>query len=65
MQGLFDLKIAQLRLEDGEILWNDTRMPLEAKGGNFEFAMDYADEGGRPVYLGQVSWQQVRNCGVA
>ena len=55
MQGLFDLKIAQLRLEDGEILWNDTRIPLQAKGGNFEFAMNYTNEGGRPVYLGQVS----------
>jgi len=58
MQSLFDLKVAQLRLEDGEILWNDKRIPLEAKGGNFEFAMNYADESGRPVYMGQVSWQQ-------
>ncbi len=58
LQGLFDLKIAQLRLEDGEILWNDTRIPLQAQGGNFEFAMNYANDGGRPVYLGQVSWQK-------
>jgi translocation and assembly module TamB len=57
-KGLFDLKIAQLRLEDGEILWNDTRIPLQAKGGNFEFAMNYTSESGRPVYLGQVSWQK-------
>ncbi len=58
MQSLFDLKVVQLRLEKGEILWNDKRIPLEAKGGNFEFAMNYADEAGHPVYLGQVSWQQ-------
>jgi len=58
LRSLFDLKIAQLRLEQGEILWNDKRIPLEAKGGNFEFAMNYADEAGRPVYLGQVSWQK-------
>jgi len=58
MQRLFDLKVAQLRLENGEILWNDTRIPLEAKGGNFEFAMNYAEESGRPVYMGQVSWQK-------
>jgi len=57
-KGLFDLKIAQLRLEGGEILWNDKRIPLQAKGGNFEFAMSYTGEGGRPVYLGQVSWQK-------
>jgi translocation and assembly module TamB len=55
VKGLFDLKIAQLRLEQGEILWNDKRIPLQAKGGNFEFALNYASEGGRPVYLGQVS----------
>jgi translocation and assembly module TamB len=59
VQGLFDLKVAQLRLEDGEILWNDRRMPLQASGGRFEFAMNYDTEGGRPVYLGQVSWQRI------
>ena len=58
VKGLFELKVAQLRLEDGEILWNDKRVPLEAKGGNFEFAMNYTSEDGRPVYLGQVSWQK-------
>ncbi len=58
MKSLFDLKVAQLQLEDGSVLWNDRRIPLEAKGGNFEFGMNYADESGRPVYLGQVSWQK-------
>jgi translocation and assembly module TamB len=58
MKSLFDLKVAQLRLEDGEILWNDRRIPLEARGGTFEFGLNYADESGRPVYLGQVSWQK-------
>ncbi len=58
VRGLLDLKIAQLQLENGEILWNDQRIPLEAKGGNFEFSMKYADEGGQPVYLGQAGWQQ-------
>jgi translocation and assembly module TamB len=58
VQSLFDLKVAQLRLEDGEILWNDKRIPLEAKGGNFEFATNYAEESGHPVYTGQVSWQK-------
>ena len=57
-QRLFDLKIARLRLEDGEILWNDTRVPLAAEGGKFEFVMDYAAEDGRPVYLGNMSWQK-------
>jgi translocation and assembly module TamB len=58
LKSLFDLKVAQLHLNDGEIIWNDRRIPLEAKGGHFEFAMNYVNEGGLPVYLGQVSWQQ-------
>ena len=58
IQTLFDLKIARLRLEDGELLWNDTRVPLAAEGGHFEFAMEYGSDAGRPVYLGRMSWQQ-------
>lgn len=58
VQSLFDLKIARLRLDDGEILWNDTRVPLAAEGGNFEFAMEYVAEAGHPVYLGRMSWQK-------
>jgi translocation and assembly module TamB len=58
VQRLFDLKIARLSLQDGEILWNDTRVPLVAKGGNFEFSTDYAVDGGKPLYLGRVSWQK-------
>jgi translocation and assembly module TamB len=60
VQSLFDLKIAQLRLLDGEILWNDTRKPLAAEGGKFEFAMDYATDAGSPAYLGRVSWQKFK-----
>jgi translocation and assembly module TamB len=59
VQSLFDLKVAKLRLEDGEILWNDARIPLEARGGHFEFGMNYTVEGGRPVYVGEVVWQQM------
>ena len=58
VRSLFDLKISQLRLEDGSIVWNDARIPLDAKGGKFEFGMDYASEAGQPVYLGRVGWQK-------
>jgi translocation and assembly module TamB len=57
LQNLFDLKVAQVQLEDGEILWNDTRTPLSAKGGKFAFAMDYTGEDGKPIYLGRTTWQ--------
>jgi translocation and assembly module TamB len=58
LQSLFDLKIAELHLEKGEILWNDRRIPLEAKGGDFELALNYAADGPNPAYLGQISWQK-------
>ena len=56
-ENLFSLKIARLRLEDGEILWNDTRVPLAAEGGHFEFSMEYGNDAGGPQYLGQLSWK--------
>ena len=52
MQSLFDLKVAQLRLEEGEILWNDMRIPLQARGGNFEFVTNYTGRCGRPCVPG-------------
>lgn len=58
VQNLFNLKIDQLRLEDGELRFNDQRIPIQANGGQFEFAMDYVSEGASPVYLGQASWKQ-------
>jgi translocation and assembly module TamB len=60
VQGLFSLKVQQLRLEQGEILWKDERIPIEASGGQFDFAMDYADDSGRPLYLGQLGWRQFK-----
>ena len=58
LHSLFDLKVAQLHLSDGTLIWNDRRIPLEAKGGRFEFAMNYVNEANAPVYLGQLNWQQ-------
>jgi translocation and assembly module TamB len=58
LHSLFDLKVAQLHLSDGTLMWNDQRIPLEAKGGRFEFAMNYVTEANVPVYLGQLSWEQ-------
>ncbi len=55
-QSLFDLKIGRLRLDDGELLYNDTRTPLSAKGAQFQFAMDYGNDNGKPIYLGRTSW---------
>ena len=42
-QRLFDLAVRRLRLIDGEMLFNDVRMPLVAEGGRFDLAVDYSD----------------------
>ena len=58
-ERLFELAIGHVQLDDGQIVYNDVRVPLVAQGGAFHFTMDYALAGGKPVYLGQLSWQQM------
>jgi hypothetical protein len=59
-QRLFDLVVQRLRLVDGIMLFNDARIPLAAEGGGLQFAMDYSNAQGRPSYLGDFTWRQVR-----
>ncbi len=58
-QRIFDVVVRRLRLEDGELLFNDVRVPLVAEGGRFEFLVDYAQLDAKPMYLGQFRWQQM------
>jgi translocation and assembly module TamB len=59
-ERIFTVAIRQFRLNDGEVLFNDVRVPLAAEGGRLDFAMDYnSPTGGSPFYLGQLNWQQV------
>jgi translocation and assembly module TamB len=60
-EQIFSLAIRELRLNDGEILFNHTRVPLVAEGGEFEFALAYrAPADGAPVYEGAVRWERMR-----
>lgn len=60
-ERIFDLKIRQFRLNDGEILFNNTRVPLAAEGDELNFALDYvADAQNREAYRGQLAWQGMR-----
>lgn len=59
VQRAFALRVANLRLEDGELLWNDVRVPIVAETGGFEFALEYVPENGRPAYVGHVSGRNV------
>jgi len=62
---LFEFAIHHLQLNDGTLLYNDTRVPLAAEGNNFTFVMDWGLPAGRqgqppsasPLYNGKLTWQ--------
>lgn len=57
---LFDLQIAQLKISNGVMLFNDAKIPLDVEGQNFEFAMNYqAALSPQDSYFGQLQWKQV------
>jgi translocation and assembly module TamB len=58
-ERIFEVVVRRLRLDDGEILFNDVRVPLVAEGGRFDFSVDYAEVDAKPMYLGQFRWQQM------
>ncbi len=58
-QRIFDVAVRRLRLENGEMLFNDVRVPLVAEGGHFEFSVDYAELDAKPMYLGQFHWEKM------
>src|SRR5438874_1198001 len=58
-ERIFEVVVRRLRLDNGEILFNDVRVPLVAEGGRFDFSVDYAEVDAQPMYLGQFRWQQM------
>src|SRR6185437_3349955 len=59
-QQLFNLQIAQLKIVDGTMMFNDAKIPLDAEGKDFEFAMNYeARTPGKEAYDAQFGWKQV------
>ncbi|MFZ0921465.1 MAG: AsmA family protein, partial [Candidatus Acidiferrales bacterium] len=58
---LFNLQIAQLKITDGTMMFNDAKIPLDVEGQNFEFVMGYqAAALGKDAYFGQLEWKQVQ-----
>jgi translocation and assembly module TamB len=58
---LFELRIGQLALRDGSVLYNDRRTPLAVDGRNFNFALHYdAPAAGADSYIGNLSGEQVK-----
>jgi hypothetical protein len=58
-QRLFDIAVRKLRIDHGEMIFNDAKIPLSAQGGLFNFAVDYSDLLGRRMYMGDFRWQQM------
>lgn len=58
-ERVFEVVVRRLRLDNGELLFNDVRVPLVAEGGRFDFSIDYAEVDAKPMYLGQFRWQQM------
>lgn len=58
---LFSLQIARLKITDGNLLFNDAKVPFDAEGQNFQFAMNYQRAPlEKDSYFGQISWDQVQ-----
>ena len=58
-ERIFEVVVRRLRLERGELLFNDVRVPLVAEGGRLDLSVDYAEIDAKPMYLGQFRWQEM------
>ncbi|MFY9691267.1 MAG: translocation/assembly module TamB domain-containing protein [Candidatus Acidiferrales bacterium] len=58
---LFDLRIGQLALRDGDVSYNNRRAPLALDGRGFQFTLHYdAPANAADAYVGNFQWRQVR-----
>jgi translocation and assembly module TamB len=57
---LFNLRIDKVQLRNGGANFNDRRVPLEIKGQNLAFLLQYVKPAaGNAAYVGNLSWNQV------
>ncbi len=60
-ETLFNLRISRLELRDGSADIHDQRVPLDVKGQNLAFLLQYAASAeGNDAYVGTLSWDQVQ-----
>jgi translocation and assembly module TamB len=57
---LFDLRVKQLQLLDGRILYNDVGTPLAMQGSEFRLALNGGGDAGKPIYVGALDWKDVQ-----
>jgi translocation and assembly module TamB len=58
--SLFELRIRRLVLADGWLLYNDTKAPITVHGGDLRFGLDAGGTMDRPLYLGNLDWQNMQ-----
>jgi translocation and assembly module TamB len=60
-ETLFDLTIGRLELNNGSATYNDRRVPLDVRGQNLAFRMEYdRPASGDDTYVGSLTWRQVQ-----
>jgi translocation and assembly module TamB len=60
-ERFFDLVARRVFLEDGQLLFNQTRVPLVAQGADFQLALEYHQAVGEPPYYsGHLRWRQLQ-----
>lgn len=54
---IFEFAIRHLQIENGTLLYNDTRTPVAAEGDRLNFVMDWSAPASGPMYTGKLTWQ--------
>ncbi|MHB8501211.1 MAG: translocation/assembly module TamB domain-containing protein [Candidatus Acidiferrales bacterium] len=59
-ESIFDLRVRQVKIENGWVLYNEVKTPLAVEGGDLRLALDAGGTPENPLYLGDLEWQGVR-----
>ncbi|MGB2589611.1 MAG: translocation/assembly module TamB domain-containing protein [Candidatus Acidiferrum sp.] len=59
-ESLFDLRVRRMKIENGSLLYNETKTPLAVEGGDLRLALDSGGTPENPLYLGTIDWQGIR-----
>src|SRR6266481_8739285 len=57
--SLLEMHIRRLQIADGWILYNDTKTPITAHGGDLRFGLDAGGALDHPLYFGTLDWQRI------
>jgi translocation and assembly module TamB len=54
---VFGMRVQHVRIDDGWILYNDVKTPMDVEGGGLLFVIDLGGTAARPVYTGSLDWK--------